>query len=85
MKKENTGATARRLKKQELQTLVMEFLQKEHRQAFNYKQIAYALGATHPANRTDIINLLDALAEADEIQEVSLGRYKAKSTAARRP
>lgn len=67
------------MRKQELYEKVMEFLQKESRQAFNYKQIAFAIGATHPSSRMDLINLLDTLAEEDEITEVSLGRYKAKN------
>lgn len=57
----------------------MRFLEKENRQSFNYKQIAFAVGATHPANRMDIINLLEDLAAAELIQEVSLGKYKAIS------
>lgn len=78
MKKEKIQ-TAVRLKKRDLQQKIMEFLQKESKQAFNYKQIAFAIGASHPASRMDVINLLEELAAADEIQEVSLGRYKAKA------
>ncbi len=66
------------MKKQELAEKVMAFLQKEHRQAFNYKQIAFAIDAA-PTQRMDLINLLDELVDLDEIQEVSLGRYKAKA------
>ncbi len=76
-KKDMTEATAPRMKKKELQEKVMNFMERESRQAFNYKQIAYAVGATHPANRMDLINLLDELVALDLIQEVSLGRYKA--------
>ena len=57
----------------------MKFLEKESRQAFNYKQVAFAVGATNPANRIDVINLLDELAAADVILEVDLGRYKANT------
>ncbi len=57
----------------------MKFLEKESRQAFNYKQVAFAVGATNPANRIDVINLLDELAAADVIFEVDLGRYKANT------
>ena len=67
------------MRKNELLEKVMTFLQQQSKQAFNYKQIAHAIGATHPSNRNDIINLLDDLTAADEIQEVSLGKYKAKS------
>lgn len=79
MKKDNTVKRSIRIKKGDLLDKIMAFLQKESKKAFNYKQIAYAIGAEHPANRMDIINMLDDLAAADEIVEVSLGRYKAKS------
>ena len=69
----------RRLRKNEIQDLIMEFLQRENKRAFNYKQIAFGIGATHPANRLDVINILDSLVDADEILEVSLGKYKAKA------
>ncbi|MCM1378041.1 MAG: ribonuclease R [Clostridium sp.] len=70
---------APRLKKKELQTKILDFLAKQHRQAFNYKQIAFAIDARNPASRLDILNLLDELVAADEIVEVSLGRYRAKA------
>lgn len=79
MKEKNISGSSRRLKKNEIQDLIMEFLQKECKKSFNYKQIAFAIGATNPANRLDVINILDSLVDADEILEVSLGRYKAKA------
>lgn len=77
--KDKKGASAPRLKKRELQERILKFLEKESRQAFNYKQVAFAVGATNPANRIDVINLLDELAAADVILEVDLGRYKANT------
>ena len=76
-KSKNNGA--RRLKKRELQQKIMEFLLKHNKQSFNYKQIAFAIEATNPQSRLDIINLLDELVAAEEIQEVGLGKYKAFS------
>ena len=67
------------MRKPEIEKRIVEFLQKEYKKAFNYKQIAFAIGATNPANRLDVINILDTLAEADEILEVALGKYKAKA------
>ena len=66
-----------RMKRTDLQEKILNFLEKESKQAFNYKQVAFAIGATHPQNRNDVINLLDELAAADIIMEVDLGRYKA--------
>ncbi len=76
-KSKNNGA--RRLRKRELQQKIMEFLLKQNKQSFNYKQIAFAIEATNPQSRLDIINLLDELVAAEEIQEVGLGKYKAFS------
>ncbi len=73
------GAQAPRLKKKELQERVLKFLEKESKQAFNYKQIAFAIDAMHPANRMDIITLLDELTAADLIQEVALAMARALS------
>lgn len=71
--------SAPRIKKSDLERLILNFLEKENRQSFNYKQIAFAINATHPSNRMDVINILDALAAAEMIQEVGLGKYKAIS------
>ena len=79
MKKTDRTAQSTRMKKGDLLNKIMAFLQKESKKAFNYKQVAYAIGAEHTANRIDIINMLDDLATTGEIVEVSLGRYKAKS------
>lgn len=77
--KHNPGTATKRLRKKDLSEKVLDFLGKQNRQSFNYKQIAFAIGATHPASRLDIINLLDELVAAEEIQEVGLGKYKAFS------
>ena len=77
-KKSNKEATPK-IKKADLERLIVNFLEKENKQSFNYKQIAFAINATHPSNRMDVINILDSLAAADLIQEVGLGKYKAYS------
>lgn len=70
---------APKIKKRDLERLIVNFLEKENKQSFNYKQIAFAIDATHPSNRMDVINILDSLAAADIIQEVGIGKYKANS------
>lgn len=67
----------RRFKKKELQERILELLQKNSKNSFNYKQIAFAIGATNPQSRLDIINLLDELVALEYIQEIGLGKYKA--------
>ncbi len=75
----NKQTKPKRLKKSEIAERILAFLQKESKQAFNYKQLAFAIDATSPASRMDIINVLDELAAVGDIAEISLGRYKAKS------
>ena len=72
-------ATSPRLKKKDIERLIINFLEKENKQSFNYKQIAFAINATNPSNRMDVINILDTLAAAEVIQEVGIGKYKAIS------
>lgn len=79
MSKKNKTERPVRLKKSVIADRILLFMQKENKQAFNYKQIAHAIEATHPANRMDIINILEDLTLADMLTEVSLGRYKATS------
>ena len=70
---------APKIKKKDLEKLILNFLEKENKQSFNYKQVAFAINATNPANRMDVINILDALTAADLIQEVGIGKYKANT------
>ena len=79
MGKKETSGGRRRIRKSELRDKIMEFLLKEYRKSFNYKQIAYGLDLDNKIYRDDIINMLDALVASDDITEVSLGKYKAKS------
>lgn len=74
-----TQTRGKRIKKSDLASRIIAFLQQQEKQAFNYKQIAFGIDATSPASRMDIINVLDELAAAGEITEISLGRYKAKT------
>ncbi|MDE7180971.1 MAG: ribonuclease R [Muribaculaceae bacterium] len=77
MKKNNNNR--KRPPKQELLNKIVEFLQQQNKQSFNYKQIAFGIGVDNPARRMDVINALDELVAADDIMEVDLGKYKAKS------
>lgn len=68
-----------RMRKQDLAARILEFLQMQNKQSFNYKQIAFGIGAESKSNRMDVINMLDELVAADDILEVDLGKYKAKA------
>lgn len=66
-----------RIHKKELPRMIMEFLQRQNKQSFNYKQIAFGIGATQPSNRIDIINVLDEMSAVGDIVEIELGKYRA--------
>lgn len=67
------------MKKAEMIDRIMTFLQQQNKQSFNYKQIAFGIGANESAQRMNVISTLDELVAADDIVEVDLGRYKAKA------
>ncbi|MGN0238240.1 MAG: ribonuclease R [Lepagella sp.] len=73
------NSSGRKMRKQELLQQIVEFLQQHNKQSFNYKQIAFGIGVTNASRRLDVINALDELVAIDDITEVELGRYKAKS------
>ena len=77
MKKGNSGG--KRMRKQDLLQKIVEFLQNQSKQSFNYKQIAFGIGLEKTSQRMDVLNALDELVAADDILEVDLGKYKAKS------
>ncbi len=66
----------KRIRKTDMAKAVLDFLEANPKRSFNYKQIAYGIGCTQAAVRNDILNLLDDLVAAEEIQEVALGKYK---------
>lgn len=68
-----------RLNKNELQKRIIEFLTANKNQSFNYKQVAFGIDAMSPAQRNDVINMLDDLVAADILMEVSLGKYRLKA------
>lgn len=77
MKKGKTSG--KRMRKQELLRKIVEFLQNSSKQSFNYKQIAFGIGLESRSSRLDVLNALDELVAADDIREIDLGKYKAKS------
>lgn len=74
---ENT--VVKRISKRDLMGKIMTFLQNQSKQSFNYKQIAFGIGVESNAQRLNVLNALDELVAADDILEVDLGKYKAKT------
>lgn len=65
------------MSKRDLFDKIMEFLQKNPKQSFNYKQIAFGIGLDNKSHRNNLLNALDDLVAAEDILEVDLGKYKA--------
>ncbi len=78
MNKGKTKTRSGRVNKQELEQKILEFLRNNSKQSFNYKQVAFGIGANEQSMRNTVINLLDTLVAADLLMEVSVGKYQAK-------
>ena len=76
--KKDTKSRGGRMKKQDMERAILDFMRANSKQSFNYKQVAFGIGANEPARRNDVINILDMLVEADLLIEVSLGKYQAR-------
>ena len=72
-------ARKKKIMKAEMMQRIVEYLQDHHKRSFNYKQISYGIGMDDAAQRVNVLNALDELVAADDILEVDLGKYKAKS------
>ncbi len=73
----NNKGRGQRVSKRDLFDKIMEFLQKNPKQSFNYKQIAFGIGLDNKSHRNNLLNALDDLVAAEDILEVDLGKYKA--------
>ena len=62
-----------------LRAQVDEYISKQGNNTFNYKQVAYAIGATTPINQRAVAMYLAELAFDGDILETAPGRYKAPS------
>ncbi len=60
----------------ELRTKVLQYISQQKNNTFNYKQVAYAIGADSPATHRSIAMILAELAFDGELIEVSPGKYK---------
>lgn len=67
-----------RLNRDELQRRILEFLDKNKNQSFNYKQISYGIELPSSSHRDDVLNILDSLTASEQIMEIGLGKYKAR-------
>lgn len=65
-----------RLKKVELFSRIVDFLSYDPKRAFNYKQVASAVGASTPPLKEMVVNALLELTLDEVLAEVAPGKYK---------
>lgn len=65
-----------KIKKKDLEQMVLGFLNQNSDKQFNYKQIASALNINKEPLRRQLINTLDRLRDEDRVLETSRGRYR---------
>lgn len=76
MTKQKTTATSRRKPSKDLRAEVLEYISRQGTTTFNYKQVAYAIGANGTAAHKAIAMLLAEMAFDGDLVEVSPGKYK---------
>lgn len=68
-----------KLKRKELEQIVVNFLTLNADKQFNYKQIAAALNINGEEGRRTLVKALDRLRDSDVLLETSRGRYRANN------
>lgn len=79
MAKKRTTAPAGRRQSKDLHAEVVNYISQQKNATFNYKQVAFAIGADTPAAHRAIAMLLAEMAFDGDLIEVSPGKYKAPS------
>jgi ribonuclease R len=75
----NTKSNNNHLSKAELQQAVIDFFNNSENIPYNYKQVSEALNAVTPKQRSEVVEILEEQAIGGFLNEVSPGRFKAKS------
>ncbi|MDR0333790.1 MAG: ribonuclease R [Dysgonamonadaceae bacterium] len=75
-KKETISTTETKIKKKDLATTVLQFLNQNRDKLFNYKQIASALSIKDGEARATLVKVLDKMRDADILLESSRGKYR---------
>lgn len=65
-----------KIRKKDIEQLVLDFLNQNNDKQFNYKQIAAALNLNNEPMRRQLVNILDRLRDEDRVLETSRGRYR---------
>lgn len=76
MTKKSKSATSKRVSPKSLREEVLSYIAKQGANTFNYKQVAYAIGANGTAAHKAIAMMLAEMAFDGDLIEVSPGKYK---------
>ncbi len=71
-----TKRETQKVKKKDLERMVLDFLNQNNDKQFNYKQIASALNLNKEPVRRQLVNILDKLRDEDKVLETSIGKYR---------
>ena len=77
--KKSAPKTGTKLKKKDIATAVLRFLDENREKQFNHKQIAAALGINGSDIRTSLVSVLDKMRDEDVLLETSRGKYRANN------
>jgi len=70
------GSGKKRMKKDEMIRLIIDFMSLDPQRSFNYKQVSHAIGvSTHP-QREMVVDILYDLAQDDVLKEVVTGKFR---------
>lgn len=78
-KKNKTSQASTKIKRKELEQIVVAFLTNNIDKQFNYKQIAAAINIKGEDGRRSLIKVLDRLRDSDVLLETSRGKYRANN------
>lgn len=78
-KKNKTSQVSTKIKRKELEQIVVAFLTSNIDKQFNYKQIAAAINIKGEDGRRSLIKVLDRLRDSDVLLETSRGKYRANN------
>ncbi len=78
-KRNKTSQISTKIKRKELEQIVVAFLTNNIDKQFNYKQIAAAINIKGEDGRRSLIKVLDRLRDSDVLLETSRGKYRANN------
>ncbi len=80
--KQKKQKSSKRIKRDDMLALIVDFFNQDRKRAFNYKQVAHGVGAATTPQKQMVFQILETMAEQDFLIEVAPGKYKSNSRGA---